>query len=119
MIIQQLNNLTQPSGNASPSDVGAAPAKQPVAPVTNVNSTPESSAHHDAQVNDVVDHINQAIQSLSRNLNFSVDKDTGITVVKVLDTETNQLIRQIPGDEILSIAKAIDTLRGLIIRQKA
>ena len=119
MIIQQLNSLTQPSGNVTSSDVSAAPARQHVASVTNVNSSQPSSAEHDAQVKQVAEHINQAIQSLSRNLNFSVDKDTGITVVKVMDTETNQLIRQIPGDEILSIAKAIDTLRGLIIRQKA
>lgn len=118
MVIQQLSSVTQPSGNVAPSD-GSAPAKQPVASVTNANSSQPSPAERDAQVKQVVERINQAIQSLSSNLNFSVDKDTGITVVKVMDTETNQLIRQIPGDEILSIAKAIDTLQGLIIRQKA
>lgn len=119
MVIQQLNSVTQPNGNVAPSDVASAPARQPVVAVANVTPAQMSPAEHDAQVKQVVEHINQAMQSLSSNLNFSVDKDTGITVVKVMDTETNQLIRQIPSDEILSIAKAIDTLQGLIIRQKA
>ena len=119
MIIQQLNSLTQQGGAVTPADVGSVPARQPAAPVPNVTAGQPSSAEHDAQVKQVAEHINQTIQSLSRNLNFTVDKDTGITVVKVMDTETNQVIRQIPGDEILSVAKAIDTLQGLIIRQKA
>jgi flagellar protein FlaG len=37
----------------------------------------------------------------------------------VVDTESGELIRQIPAQEIIEIAKALDKLQGMIIRQKA
>jgi len=40
-------------------------------------------------------------------------------VVKVVDLETKEVIRQIPSPEVLEIAKAVDQLQGLLIRQKA
>lgn len=120
----QINNITQAGGNAVPVEGGSVPVRQPVvadapkvAPVVNVSQP--SPAERDAQIRQATEKANQAIQSFSRNIEFSVDKETNITVVRVMDTQTNQLIRQIPGDEILSIAKAIDRLQGLIIRQKA
>ena len=64
--------------------------------------------------------ISKAIQTFSRNLEFSVDEAAvGKTVVKVVDRETGDMIRQIPSEEALAIAKALDQLQGLLIRQKA
>jgi flagellar protein FlaG len=53
------------------------------------------------------------------SLDFQVDEDTGIHVVKVLDTDTKEVIRQFPSEEILAIAKAFDTVKGLLVRDKA
>ncbi len=64
--------------------------------------------------------INKAIQTFSRNLEFSFDDAAvGKTVVKVVDKETGDMIRQIPSEETLAIAKALDRLQGLLIRQNA
>ncbi|MGQ2967046.1 flagellar protein FlaG, partial [Methylophilus sp.] len=38
-------------------------------------------------------------------------------VVKVVDTETQKVLRQIPNEEVLAISKTLDKLRGLVIRQ--
>ncbi len=48
-----------------------------------------------------------------------MDDSTGKTVIKVVDSSTNELIRQIPSEEMLEIARALDRLQGLLIRQKA
>jgi flagellar protein FlaG len=40
-------------------------------------------------------------------------------VVKVVDTETDQVIRQIPSEEMLAIARNIDRLQGLLVKQEA
>lgn len=48
-----------------------------------------------------------------------VDDETGIHVVKVMDINTQEVIRQYPSEEILSLAKSLDKLQGLLIRQKA
>jgi flagellar protein FlaG len=55
---------------------------------------------------------------MTHDLSFSVDKDTNRTVVKVLERESGDVIRQIPADEVLKIAKVLDELKGLIIREK-
>ena len=56
---------------------------------------------------------------MNSNLSISIDKDTGQTVVKVIDSSTDEVIKQIPSEEILAISKAIDQLKGVFIQQKA
>lgn len=48
-----------------------------------------------------------------------VDRDTGIQVIKVVDTKTDEVIRQIPSEEIIELAKTLDKLHGLLIHQTA
>lgn len=66
-----------------------------------------------------LENVRRVVEPVAHNLQFIVDEDTGRTVVKVLDSATDQVIRQIPSEEILSIAKALDKLSGLLIEQKA
>ncbi|MEN9866373.1 MAG: hypothetical protein RL748_1963 [Pseudomonadota bacterium] len=71
------------------------------------------------QLNQAVKNINQSLSVLSQNLEFSVDTDSKRTVVKVIDQQTKEVIRQIPSKETLEIAKALDTVKGLLITQQA
>ncbi len=59
-------------------------------------------------LDEAVKQLNSYVQSINRNLEFNIDNDSGKTVVKVIDADTEELIRQIPDDEALSIAKQID-----------
>jgi flagellar protein FlaG len=58
-----------------------------------------------------VDSINQFVSAQMRTLNFSVDENSGKAVVKVIDFETKDVIRQIPGEEVLKMASAIKRLQ--------
>ncbi len=59
--------------------------------------------------------LSEFVQSRQRDLSFSVDDDTGRTVVKVINTQTDEVVRQIPSEEILAIARRIeDGESGLI-----
>ena len=71
------------------------------------------------QVNQAVQTINKSMQLLSRSLEFSVDADSNRTIVKVIDQQTKELIRQMPTQEALEIAKALDQGIGKLVRQKA
>jgi flagellar protein FlaG len=62
---------------------------------------------------------NDFVQASAREIEFTVDDSTGETVVKVVDQATNQVIRQIPSQEMLEIAQALDQLQGLLVKQKA
>lgn len=54
-----------------------------------------------------VAHMNEYVQSTQRDLQFSLDANSGATVVKVLDRKTQELIRQIPDETFLRIAQSL------------
>eukprot|EP00906_Rhabdomonas_costata_P014533 RCo020888 len=78
----------------------------------NAQPSREDVAKAASQVSKFVSPVNTDIQ-------FSIDNDTDMTVVKVIDKSTKEVIRQIPGEEILQIAKALDRLQGLLVKQQA
>ncbi|GHD61099.1 flagellar protein FlaG [Jeongeupia chitinilytica] len=80
--------------------------------------TPKQQA---AAVEDAVKKLNETVQSLQPKvgIEFSIDDDTKTPLVKVIDTQSKEVIRQIPTQEALNIAKSIDKLRGLLVRDKA
>jgi flagellar protein FlaG len=61
-----------------------------------------------AHVEAAVAQMNEFIQSTQRDLHFSYDKAAGETVVKVLDRGTQQVIRQIPDETFLKLARNRD-----------
>ncbi len=71
------------------------------------------------EVQKALEEVERAVAPMAQSLAFSLDKDSGKTVVKVMDTETNEVIRQIPSEEVLAISKAVDKLKGLLIKQQA
>ena len=71
------------------------------------------------QVHEAVANINKSLQTLSQDLEFSVDHDSQRTIVKVVDQRTKEVIRQMPTPEALEIAKALDRVKGLLIKQTA
>ena len=92
----------------------AAPVEMPIKAAKPVAESASPEA-----VKQATEMINKAIQSLSRNLKFTVDEETKENVVKVVDTDTGDVIRQIPSEETLKIANALDQLQGMLIKQKA
>ena len=73
-----------------------------------------------SELTSAVRNINKALQERSQDLEFTVDSDNDRTIVKVVDQNTKEILRQIPSEEALEISKAIDqALQGLLIRQKA
>lgn len=88
----------------------------PPATAEPANEAPEPER---AQLSQVVLEINKAMKALGRGIEFSIDQDSQRTVVKVVDQETGDVIRQMPSAEALEIGKALDKLQGLLIRQSA
>ncbi len=56
------------------------------------------------QLREAVNQINDYVQSVQRDLSFSMDGDSGRTVIKVIDSGSGELIRQIPSEEVLALA---------------
>ena len=91
------------------------------APVSAIRSAAETQAQaaDPRAVKEAVAAANEAMKSIKSELDFSVDDDTGKTVVRVIDKQTGTLIRQMPSREMLEIAKALDRLQGLLVSHSA
>ncbi len=102
-------------------DAVAQPASRaPSAPVDSPKAVQQAAAVPSRkELDDAVSHINKSLQTLSQDLVFSVDEDSKRTIVKVVDQKTKEVIRQMPSPEALEIAKALDKVTGLLIKQTA
>lgn len=71
------------------------------------------------KVEAAVSQISDFVQNFQRDLQFSIDEDSDRLVVKVVDSETQEVIRQIPSEEMLRIARKLDSTESLILREQA
>lgn len=91
-------------------------APPPVSPVSAaINNKPGS----EEQIKQAVQKIQGAVDNLAQNLRFSVDEDTGKTIIKVMDAHTEEIIRQIPTEEAVEIARTLEKVQGLLFNGKA
>ena len=102
------------SGNTLPvKDLPTAERVAGAADVDTFEKTDESAvtesnkAAATLNVETAVTEINEYVQSVHRDLQFFVDEDSGVTVVRVRDKETGDLIRQIPEDIFLNLAQKL------------
>lgn len=71
------------------------------------------------ELKQALEQTNRIVQSHGGSLEFRLDQQTRKTVVRIVDTSTNQVIRQFPSEEMLAIARSLDKLQGLLIKQRA
>jgi flagellar protein FlaG len=55
---------------------------------------------------------------VTSTLEFSIDAESDMVVVKIIDSTTRELVRQIPMEEMLALAKALGRLKGLLLNTK-
>jgi|CXWL01.1.fsa_nt_gi flagellar protein FlaG len=108
MPIEIIGKISAPGLRSSRSgfDAPAAPA-------------PEAGAVHAAEGGEealarAIDAVNKMLDPMARGLQFSVDGSTGKTVVKLVDKQTNEVLREMPSREMLAIARALDRMQGLL-----
>ncbi len=61
--------------------------------------------------------VNASLKAIG--LEFEVDEDTDKMVVKVIDKETGETIRQMPSEEVIRIAKVLGKMQGMLVRETA
>jgi len=66
-----------------------------------------------------VSELNSMVRELHRELRFSIDQDSGDTVVKVVDRQTEEVVRQIPSEELMHLRKRLEEAAGVIFQDSA
>ena len=70
-------------------------------------------------VREAVEKLSKLVQSQQKYVNFSVDEETNSTVIKIFQSETGELIKQFPAEEILAMIACIRKNIGWLIDSTA
>ena len=105
------------------------PAPQPASTVSDkVPEKPEAASvtpvadkkldADDTHLKQAVQQIEKFVQSIKRNLEFSIDEQSGKVVVKVIASETGEVVRQIPSAEALKLAESLSNASHVLFDAK-
>ena len=82
-------------------------------PVPEVGQPEKSAVQNNAEnLQEAINRVSRFTQNLQRDLQFRVDELTGKQVVTVIDSETQEVIRQIPSEEMLELSHNLEQLRA-------
>ena len=104
--------LSAPASDPVVVPANPAPAPAPKAPVVHLEAGQEA-------LEAAVKQIREFIRSSPASLEFSIDQGSGHVLLRIMDSQTKELILQVPSQEVLAIARALDRFEGLFLKQKA
>jgi flagellar protein FlaG len=100
------SQVSQPQAASAASGVSTQAQKQPSPVVNGEMQETKTETHVDkGEVLKAVEEINKHVQVVPRELQFSIDDSSGRMIVQVIDTETDEVVNQIPAEELLAIAR--------------
>ncbi|CAK0767664.1 flagellar protein FlaG [Gammaproteobacteria bacterium] len=114
-----------PKATHGPSEAGAATTTAAVQDPHKTTSADDKKRDKNQnvdkeQVEKAVSSVNDYIKKLRhRVLEFSMDEKNERMVIKIMDTDTKEMIRQIPSEEMLRLADSLGKDKGWLLEQKA
>ncbi|MGE8321465.1 MAG: flagellar protein FlaG [Pseudomonas sp.] len=98
-------------------------AEKPVTRSTEARKTDDEHkdsqpVHDAAKVKSAVSEIEKFLKASQRNLEFSMDEESGKVVVKVIASDSGELIRQLPSEEALRIAHSLSDVKSVLFDAK-
>ncbi len=114
-------DVMRPSTQNNPPDVKRSiAAERQVGPQSGKETSPREGAVPDRQqISTAVSTLKDYVQNIRRDLEFTVDEEINQVVIRVYDSETQEVIRQIPAEEVLVLARQLARPDGLLLKAKA
>ncbi|WP_461205749.1 flagellar protein FlaG [Clostridium sp. DL1XJH146] len=69
-------------------------------------------------IEEQIEKLNKVMFGTDKHFEFSVHKKTNQILVKVVDTETNEVIRELPPEKILDIVAKMEEMVGMLVDEK-
>lgn len=89
-----------------------------ILPTETVQVQPEEKQVSEHEVIQAIEKANKHIRSFDRRLEFSIHDATKQIIVKVIDTENDNIIREIPSEKILDMVAHLWEMAGLLVDEK-
>ena len=89
---------------------------------TSIVSVPKAEIKIDIEqtkkhLQETISRLNDLMRDGGRGLNFSLDEKLGAPVVSVRNSETGEVIRQIPNEVVVRVAHSIEDLKGILYNE--
>jgi flagellar protein FlaG len=81
------------------------------------NESSQPAQERSLNVDEAAQRLNRFVASVRPEINFTVDETSGVRVVRVVDSSTQEVIRQIPSEEVIRMAQVLDKLQGLFVKE--
>ena len=110
------------AGTESASQTGFAgtPATAAAAQASATSAAPVRATPTSEELGQIVSKLQDHVSATAADLQFSVDHDTGKSVVKVLEKTTRTVIWQFPSEEALQVSKDIERFqKGFMVNKQA
>lgn len=62
--------------------------------------------------------VNAHMQNIQRDLEFEVDKESNQTIVRVVDRQSGEVVRQIPAEVFIRMAERMEEMDGLLMSER-
>ncbi len=117
MNINTTNPVNGSGGSIDPVESMAAPTKPATDPKTQkIDEKNASISVQDAQ--DLTEGMNEVMNDLQTSIGFSIREELNHqVVVEIKDMNTDELIKQIPSEELLVIKEKMEEFTGLLFDQ--
>jgi len=94
------------------------PVAPAATPTTQASAAPPPQEASPGEVAQAIKESNRAMTALSTAVQFFLDPDSKTMVVRIVDTATDEVLRQVPAQEMMDIARALDRVKGLLLHTK-
>jgi len=71
-----------------------------------------------AYLNRAIGNLKEAGDIFKRRLDFKIDEETNRIMIKVIDTETNKVVKEIPPEQLIRLAAKIQEMIGLLVDEE-
>jgi flagellar protein FlaG len=118
----RIGEVTADTGVRLPRVVEDRPAVVTLPKVVSEQPKKTSAPAHPIEVpkiESVTKQIDSFLRSIGRTINFRVDPSSGQMVVSVLDANTGEVIRLVPGEEALQLAQRIEDSLSAMLDERA
>lgn len=124
-----MSTISPVAGQGAPLQGSTTKAGESVSQSATIQAKSESSnvtevANENAQltveeIEQTVESLNEAMTLLERGINFEVDRDVERTIIKVVDRETDEIIKQIPSEDLLKVIGHLQEMQHLLFDDQA
>jgi flagellar protein FlaG len=97
----------------------ARPASDAAPPQVNEAGKVAQEAPSAGEVSNAVKTANALMKQMNVGIEFSFDEDAGEMIIKVIDAETRDVLRQFPSEEMIALSRAVEKMQAALVKQTA